>query len=229
MAEPGGRFFFWAPPSTSRSPHTRNPSGPETLARIHYPPPPWPPQTPAELKPVWVLDPVCMPAWGGPHALPARARHCPRLQESLGNSQAASSPGAPRVGQQPWLPHQETKEGCPVPSLTSHGRQDAPEIVLHILESQAGLAHRTTAQENQLEDAGLAQGSPGPGGPIHLCHALQRDNDGRRLNVRCRIISASAAPWKAAPSQRHLACRSAPHLPFWKVGRAIAITYACCE
>ena len=41
---------------------------------------------------------------------------------------------------------------------------------------------RATAQENQLEDAGLAWGGSGTRDPIHLRHALQRDSDARRLN-----------------------------------------------
>ena len=80
------------------------------------------------------------------------------------------------------LPTRRLRKRCPVPSLTSHSRQNTLEVVLHIPESQAGLAHRATAQQNQLEDAGLAQGGSGTRDPIHLRHALQRDSDARRLN-----------------------------------------------
>ena len=81
------------------------------------------------------------------------------------------------------FPTRRLRKGCPVPSLTSHSGQDTLEVVLHIPESQAGLAHGASAQENQLEDAGLARGGPRTRGPIHLCHALQRDSDAERLNV----------------------------------------------
>ena len=57
-------------------------------------------------------------------------------------------------------------------SLTSHGGQDALEVILHVPESQAGLAHRATSQKDQLEHAGLAQGSPGAGDTSRLRHAL---------------------------------------------------------
>lgn len=96
----------------------------------------------------------------------------PSLPGHVGNSQ----------GRRPGLLHQGTNEGC-CQSLTSHRRQDALEVILHIPESQAGLAHRATAQENQLEDAGLARGGAGAGGPICLRHALQRDSVGTRLSV----------------------------------------------
>ena len=31
-------------------------------------------------------------------------------------------------------------------------------------------------------------------------------------------LNTDSLEWNGAPSQRHLACHSAPHLPFWKVG-----------
>lgn len=98
------------------------------------------------------------------------------------NSQVAGSHVPHTRVSSPGFPTRRLRKGCPVPSLTSHGRQDALEVILHIPDGQAGLAHRATAQENQLEDAGLARGGPGTKDPIHLCHALQRHSDARRLN-----------------------------------------------
>lgn len=57
-------------------------------------------------------------------------------------------------------------------SLTSHSGQDALEVILHVPESQAGLAHGATSQEDQLEHVGLVWGSPRRGDPTRLSHAL---------------------------------------------------------
>ena len=113
----------------------------------------------------------------------ARTRNFLRLQEGMRNSQVAGSHVPHTQVSSSGFLTRRLRKGCPVPSLTSHSRQDTLEVVLHIPESQAGLAHRATAQENQLEDAGLARGGPRTRNPIHLRHTLQRDSDARRLNV----------------------------------------------
>lgn len=138
----------------------------------------------------------------GPHLLPAQSA---RLQ---GSGFRVHPPRAWEA----WLPCPPPPDTRPGPPLTPHGGQDTLEVVLHEPESQAGLAHRATSQEDQLEHRGLARRHP-----VQLRHALRKHAASRggpcpqqippdTASLRDRQSSRSEAT--AAPPL----C-SAPHFP----------------
>lgn len=104
------------------------------------------------------------PRWPHPHLL-SKLRTRSRAEPWGPQAPTPPAPGA----------HPACPRGLPaLAALTSHSRQDTLEVVLHVPEHQAGLAHGAASQEDQLGHMGLARGSPGGGRSICLRHPLKR-------------------------------------------------------